>query len=327
MAAKYPKRSTHFAHRFVRLMMKAVAAQEVGPDGFCLLSAIAMTEDAKRYRGPVVFFNQPLMAVCGFTSEKVFFRVRQRCIDAGWLVWFPGKKGVAATYWVAIPEQFRDVQDGPVDEVTSELQSDAGSMRESCGEELGTNREVIGNQLGVNRESIGGTFIPNPNPIPIPNPKGETSPAKPAKFNPADAPLPPELNTTEFRVAWVDWCAFRRQSRKPISEKACQKQLAKLAKFGSQTSILAIERAIENDYQGLFPESVEAAQPRGRPPSGRTSVREHNEAVFSEFFRDDDDGENDESGCDRGSEGPAGFLHGPEHQDRAGEPGHVGRGG
>lgn len=163
---KYPTRPQFFAHRFIRLMMKAVAAQEVGPDGFCLLAAIAMTEDAKRYRGPVVFFNQPLMAVCGFTSEKVFFRVRQRCVDTGWLVWNHGKKGVAATYWVAIPDQCECIEDGPVDEVASEIDSLRGLIPESYGEELGTNREVIGNQLGTNRESIGGTFIPVPIPVP-----------------------------------------------------------------------------------------------------------------------------------------------------------------
>lgn len=165
-AVNYPKRPSHFAHRFVRLMMKSVAAQEVGIEGFTLLTAIAMTEDAKRYRGPVVFFNQPLMGVCGFTSEKVFFRVRQRCVDTGWLVWIPGKKGVAARYWVAIPEQCDGIQDGPVDEVASESESDAGVITE----ESGTNRESIGNQLGTNWESIGGTFIPNPNPVPSPTP-------------------------------------------------------------------------------------------------------------------------------------------------------------
>lgn len=163
----YPRRPSHFAHRFVRLMMKAVAAQEVGTDGFALLTAIAMTEDAKRYRGPVVFFNHPLMAVCGFTSEKVFFRVRQKCVDSGWLVWTPGKKGVAARYWVAIPDQSEGIQDGPVDEVTEEEGEDAGAITE----QLGTNREVIGNQLGTNRESIGRTFIPNPLPLsPSPTP-------------------------------------------------------------------------------------------------------------------------------------------------------------
>ncbi len=187
----YPKRPPHFAHRFVRLMMKAVAAQEVGTEGFALLTAIAMTEDAKRYRGPVVFFNQPLMGVCGFTSEKVFFRVRQKCVDSGWLVWIHGKKGVAARYWVVIPDQFREVQDGPVDEVPSNPETDSGVITEQSG----TNREVIGNQLGTNREVIGGTFIPNPYPL-SPTPKKESDSV-------ASELSKPSRYSDEFEEAWL----------------------------------------------------------------------------------------------------------------------------
>jgi hypothetical protein len=130
-----------------------------------------MTEDAKRYRGPVVFFNQPLMAVCGFASEKVLFRVRQRCVDAGWLVWNQGRKGVAATYWVAIPDQHKAIEDGPVDEFVTTACVAERPIAEQCEEESVTNREPIGNQLGTNRESIGRTFIPVPSPrSPAPSP-------------------------------------------------------------------------------------------------------------------------------------------------------------
>jgi hypothetical protein len=175
-------------------MMKAVAAQEVGPEGFCLLTAIAMTEDAKRYRGPVVFFNQPLVAVCGFSSEKVLFRVRTKCVETGWLAYFPGKKGVAARYWVLIPEQCDGIQDGPVDEVTE----NSGEACESIAEQSGVNRAFGGNQLGVNRESIGRTFIPVPNPLPSPEPEEESGSAAPP---PKAVEYPPEFEEV--------WQAFR----------------------------------------------------------------------------------------------------------------------
>ena len=49
----YPKRDSHFAHRFVRLLLKMCIAQQIGVDAVMLLTAIAHTEDAKRYRAPV----------------------------------------------------------------------------------------------------------------------------------------------------------------------------------------------------------------------------------------------------------------------------------
>jgi hypothetical protein len=192
----YPKRPSHFAHRFVRLMMKAVAAQEVGPEGFCLLAAIAMTEDAKRYRGPVIFFNHHLMTVCGFKTEKILFRVRSRCVKAGWLVWNRGRKNAAATYWVAIPEQCDAIEDGPVDEVTTERKEQTGVIADLRGDESVSNWEVIGNQSVSNREVIGQTFIPNPFPLsPFPDPKesaahAATTSQKAAKY------------TAEFEEAW-----------------------------------------------------------------------------------------------------------------------------
>jgi len=72
-------------------------------------------------------------------------------------------------------------------------------------------------------------------------------------FDASKATIPPVLDTTEFHAKWQEWCAFRRARRKLISPEACTKQLNKLCQYGPELAIQAIDRAIENDYQGLFP--------------------------------------------------------------------------
>lgn len=65
--------------------------------------------------------------------------------------------------------------------------------------------------------------------------------------------FPPALDTKEFRAAWAEWLAFRREAKhKPVSEKAAAKKLDELAAIGSQRAVAAINNSIANDYQGIF---------------------------------------------------------------------------
>lgn len=79
--------------------------------------------------------------------------------------------------------------------------------------------------------------------------------------------LPENLDTPEFRQAWELWLAYRKERRlaayKPIG---LARQLNALAAFGPQSAIEAIERSIQQNYQGLFPKPVlEPARASGRP--------------------------------------------------------------
>lgn len=113
---EYPARPRFFAHRFVRLMTKACLATHCGSDVFCLLAVIAHQEDARGYRGPVRFFNGQLAPLVGCGSDDALARVRAKAVAAGWLVYQPGGKGRAGEYWVAIPDDLTDWDDGPTDE-------------------------------------------------------------------------------------------------------------------------------------------------------------------------------------------------------------------
>lgn len=146
MAATYPKRTSHFANRFTRLLVKACVANEIGPDAVLLLIAVVHTEDAKGYRGPVTFWNGQLYPLVGCGSESSLKRVRTKCVNAGWLVYVPGAKGKAAAYWVTIPPGFGGWDDNPSDESPEEYRACHGAI-ESTGD-----LESVQNADGIRTE-------------------------------------------------------------------------------------------------------------------------------------------------------------------------------
>lgn len=147
----YPNRNSHFAHKFCRLLTKAVVAQEIGPDGCWLLSVIAHQEDAKFYSGPVTFFNSQLQPLVGLNSEDTLFRLRKKCVDGGWLHYEPGVKRRAGKYWVTIPEGMIDLPDTPIDEGSPEEYT-----RKIKGESAGESEAVDKNQAATVREKAEG---------------------------------------------------------------------------------------------------------------------------------------------------------------------------
>jgi len=98
----YPKRDKFFAHKAVRLMFKTCAAQIIGVDAVLLCTCIAHIEDAKRYSGPVTFYNDQLLPLLGFGKWDRLDRARRRAIRGGWLHYQPPPSGYRqpGTYWV-----------------------------------------------------------------------------------------------------------------------------------------------------------------------------------------------------------------------------------
>lgn len=77
-----------------------------------------------------------------------------------------------------------------------------------------------------------------------------------SKNNPKGAALqfsfPKALDNEQFKTAWAEWVTFRREIKKRLTASTVEKQLAKLAAFGSAKAIRSIELSIENGWQGLF---------------------------------------------------------------------------
>ena len=76
--------------------------------------------------------------------------------------------------------------------------------------------------------------------------------------------LPLELDTPDFRAAWAEWLAYRKERHlgtyKPIG---LRRQLRALAAVGPQSAIAAIEQSIQQNYQGLFPKPVKTHRTAG----------------------------------------------------------------
>lgn len=157
--ADYPARNSFFAHDFVRIMTRACAAQEIGSDAFVLLTVIVHTEDARKYSGPVTFWNDQLQSVLGFSSWGKLDRARKRAVDAGWLHYECGGKGKVGKYWVTIPGGLQGLRGHPVDEDHPIILSENGETNQLSSPPLGENRGTSGERTegepGENRGTSG----------------------------------------------------------------------------------------------------------------------------------------------------------------------------
>ncbi len=169
----YPRRDSHFAHRFVRVLQKSCAAQDIGRDAVLLLCFISHTEDAARYSGPVRFWNSQLEETMGFTTPKQLNNARHRACEAGWLNYERRGTRAVGEYFVTIPERFFDLTDAPIEE-TGET-----SILSPTGKNSGTNEPAFFPNGERIREESRKEFDKNSGklsyPSPIPNPNTNTS--------------------------------------------------------------------------------------------------------------------------------------------------------
>lgn len=97
---------------------------------------------------------------------------------------------------------------------------------------------------------------------------GEPKLKKPAKkkTGPESVPIPANLDTPAFRVAWADWIAYRAEKNKELTAKAAELNFESLATLNPEQAIACIHASIAGAWTGLFPEKITA-----RPASGRTA--------------------------------------------------------
>jgi hypothetical protein len=120
-----------------------------------------MLEDSKRYTDAVLFHNDNLMTVTGFTREHTMISVRNRAVQSGWLHYERGVKRRPGRYWVTIPERFAYIPDGTCD--------DADSFPDDSVSETGFPDDFVSESVGkasVKAEGKRQPFLPIPNPIP-----------------------------------------------------------------------------------------------------------------------------------------------------------------
>lgn len=174
--SEYPRGRSHFAHRLTRLMTTVCAANDISVDGCWLVAIIAHQEDAKRYSGAVTFWNEQLMAQCGFGSRKRLVAARDKAVSDGWLHYEMGAKARVGKYWTLVPTRHESIPDAPIDEV--ECRSDSELQTELQTEHYSD----------AKRNGKGTSFFPNPNP----SPKGERE----------AAPASPSLTFDDLATRW-----------------------------------------------------------------------------------------------------------------------------
>lgn len=64
--------------------------------------------------------------------------------------------------------------------------------------------------------------------------------------------IPDSLNFPDFISVWESWKTFRKQLKKPLTDKSIEAQLKQLATDGKDIAIKKIEQSIANGWQGLF---------------------------------------------------------------------------
>lgn len=115
-------------------------------------------------------------------------------------------------------------------------------------------------------------------PEPDPHHKGAAAPpgggTKPTKPVPVEVPVPPEIDSPQFREAWCEYVSYRRERKLPaLVPRSVAGQYAKLARWGPEGALESIRNTISNGWQGLFDpkESKNGKQPArdnsGPPPA------------------------------------------------------------
>lgn len=105
---EYPARPPHFDRLYLRLLVDCEAVRLVGTDGFFLLMLIAQWEDRLRYCRAVLTWNEELKSKLGNVSTDKLYRIRKRCVDAGFLHYEAGTKGTPGRYFVLVPPEYAE---------------------------------------------------------------------------------------------------------------------------------------------------------------------------------------------------------------------------
>lgn len=229
--SEYPKREKFFSQKFIRILTKSAAAQYLGPNACWMLAVIACQEDAKRYLGPVTYYYEQLMPLCGFRSRKQLRTAIESAEKHGWLKYNPGSKGVPGEFFVAIPITGIDASGCDEFSSESELQTEL-QTRFSSESEL--KAEL---QRDTKRNCKGNTSLP----IPIPNPNtGDSSP----ESVPVKSKKPKNKSTTI--AGFKEWYAiYPRKVALGDAERAYPKAIAEIQSMDGKTEAEAIGCLLE----------------------------------------------------------------------------------
>lgn len=59
-------------------------------------------------------------------------------------------------------------------------------------------------------------------------------------------------SSDQFKEAWQDWLQFRKQKKKPMTELAIKRMFKKIAPWGEQKTLIAIDKSITSGWTDLY---------------------------------------------------------------------------
>jgi hypothetical protein len=160
------KKGNLWVLRFIKLTYKVDLAMELGPSAVLLLQYVAMGEDRCDFLKPPHYFAKELQTACGTRDDEAFKKVRDRCVEKGWMCFIPGPIRMASIFWVTIPCVYADM-----------MEAKASSGR--TGSSPDHHRTMTGSSPDHNRKIAGGspveTVVLSPlSPLPLPRVCGST---------------------------------------------------------------------------------------------------------------------------------------------------------
>jgi hypothetical protein len=192
-------------------------------------------------RGGGLWWDEELAAASGLGSRSSLARVRAECVLSGVLGYSAGAKGRPGLYTILLENEHNAVE--------------SRTNPDTIAVESRTNGEQTASESrqDVKRKRVTAT--------------------------PEDPPIPPELDTVEFREAWQSWILYRSSKRKAVTHRAAAQQLKTLGKWLAggcrvRDLVASIEQSIANDWQGLF----EPKATKGRSVVDREALEDFLEA-------------------------------------------------
>jgi hypothetical protein len=224
-----------FALKYVRLLTKTAAAQELGAPTCWLLSLVACQEDVKGFTEPAKFYFAQLMPLCGFGSPKQLRNAIAKAVETGWLDYSPGSKGIPGRFSVRVPLKFAELAPFGCDESServppAETQTETQvSMGALSGNESTANRQR-------KRKRNGNTSLPITTSTPIQSANAVSVWGK----------CPEGVDQQH----WQDWLTVRKKKRATNTETAWTKFNSEVAKSGRPIGEI-VQLCAENGWSGF----------------------------------------------------------------------------
>ena len=102
-----------------------------------------------------------------------------------------------------------------------------------------------------------------------------------------NTPLPPSLDTAEFKTVWEEWQQHRREKRQKLTPTAERQQLAKLESLGVDRAVKALRHSLACGYTGIF-EPDEKPKP-ATPTKSKQDLLDEAERIYQQRKAQSDD--------------------------------------